>query len=136
VSPNPVLLSLLEHHASSFLNQINEQNLFSRKISTLLFEQLQEGVPGVDMVARELGMSIRSLQMKLKDEGITFSQIVENIRKELSKSYLAEKHYSIDDITYLLGFSDTSVFHRAFKRWTGQTPKQYRLNSKPSFKFG
>ena len=71
-------------------------------------------------------MSVRCLQMKLSREGQTFSQIVKNIRKELAKAYLAEKDFSIDDITTRLGFSDPSVFHRAFKSWTGLTPGQYR----------
>ena len=77
-------------------------------------------------MAKDLGLSVRCLQMKLSKEGETFSQIVKTVRKELAKTYLQEENYSIDEITYLLGFSDPSVFHRAFKNWTGVTPGQYR----------
>lgn len=133
IHPNPALLSLFERHARSFLDRINEENFFSRKTSSLLFERLQGGAPCIKRVSEELGVSVRKLQMKLHDEGITFSQIVENVREELAKSYLAEKRYSIEDITHLLGFSEPSVFHRAFKKWTGLTPGQYRLSSKLSF---
>jgi AraC-like DNA-binding protein len=79
-------------------------------------------------------MSVRVLQKKLKEEGVTFSEIATNVRRELAKSYLAEKRYTIDDITYLLGFSEPSVFRRAFKTWTGMTPGQYRSASEPTFK--
>jgi len=131
--PNPALLSLLEHHANSFLSKIDEKDYFFRKISLLLFEQIQGNNPTIEDVAKYLGMSVRVLQKKLKEEGLTFSQIATNVRKELAKSYLAEKRYTIDDITYLLGFSEPSVFRRAFKMWTGMTPGHYRSSSEPTF---
>jgi AraC-like DNA-binding protein len=131
--PNSALLSLLEHHANSFLSKIDEKDFFSRKIGLLLFEQIQGNNPTIDDVAKELGLSVRVLQKKLKEEGLTFSQIATNVRQELAKSYLAEKRYTIDDITYLLGFSEPSVFRRAFKVWTGKTPGQYRSSSEPAF---
>jgi AraC-like DNA-binding protein len=131
--PNPTLLALLEHHANSFLSKLDEKDNFSRKISLLLFEQIQGKNPTIEDVAKELGMSVRVLQKKLKEEGLTFSQIATNVRKELAKSYLAEKRYTVDDITYLLGFSEPSVFRRAFKTWTGMTPGHYRAMSEPTF---
>jgi AraC-like DNA-binding protein len=78
-------------------------------------------------------MSVRVLQNKLKEEGITFSELATKVRQELAKSYLTEKHYTIDDITYLVGFSEPSVFRRAFKRWTGMTASEYRSASEPKF---
>lgn len=132
--PNPSLLALLEHHADSFLSKINKDDYFSRKISLLLFEQIQGNNPTIEDVAKDLGMSVRVLQKKLKEEGVTFSEIATSVRQELAKSYLAEKRYTVDDITYLLGFSEPSVFRRAFKAWTGVTPGQYRTSSEPTFK--
>ncbi|MBN1626053.1 MAG: AraC family transcriptional regulator [Deltaproteobacteria bacterium] len=132
--PNPALLGLLEHHANSFLSKIDENDYYSRKISLLLFGQIQGANPSIEDVARDLGMSVRVLQKKLKEEGATFSEIATNVRQELAKSYLAEKRYSIDDITYLLGFSEPSVFRRAFKAWTGITPGHYRSSSESTFK--
>jgi AraC-like DNA-binding protein len=131
--PNPALLALLEHHANSFLSKIDENDFLSRKISLRLFESIQGNNPTIEDVAKDLGMSVRVLQKKLKEEGLTFSEIATNVRQELAKSYLAEKRYSIDDITYLLGFSEPSVFRRAFKMWTGMTPGQYRSSSEPTF---
>ncbi len=131
--PNPALLGLLERHANSFLSKIDENDFYSRKISLLLFGKIQGNNPTIEDVAKDLGMSVRVLQKKLKEEGVTFSEIATNVRQELAKSYLAEKRYSIDDITYLLGFSEPSVFRRAFKAWTGMTPGQYRSSSEPTF---
>lgn len=131
--PNPALLGLLEHHANSFLSKIDEDDHYSRKIGLFLFGQIQGNNPTIEDVAKDLGMSVRVLQKKLKEEGVTFSEIATNVRQELAKSYLAEKRYSIDDITYLLGFSEPSVFRRAFKTWTGLTPGQYRSSSESTF---
>jgi AraC-like DNA-binding protein len=132
--PNPVLLSLLEHHANSFLSKIDEEDHFSRKISLRFFESIQGNNPTIEQMAKDLGMSKRVLQNKLKEEGVTFSELANSVRQELAKSYLAEKRYTIDDITYLVGFSEPSVFRRAFKRWTGMTASQYRSSSEANFK--
>ena len=99
---------------------------YSKKISFLLFAQFKKGSPCIKQIAKELGMSVRCLQMKLNKEGETFSRIVKNVRKDLAKTYLIERDYTIDEITYLLGFTDPSVFHRAFKSWTGLTPGKFR----------
>jgi AraC-like DNA-binding protein len=132
--PNPALLALLEHHANSFLSKIDENDYLSRRISLLLFEQIQGKGSTIENVAENLHMSIRNMQHLLKKEGITFREIYNNVRKELAKSYLAEKHYTIDDISYLLGFSEPSVFRKAFKAWTGMTPGNFRSSSEPAFR--
>jgi len=133
-NPNPMLLSLLEHHANSFLSKIDEDDRFSRMISYQFYESIHGNNLTIKDVAKNLGMSVRVLQNKLKEEGITFSELATKVRQELAKSYLAEKHYTIDDITYLVGFSEPSVFRRAFKRWTGMTASQYRSSSEAKFK--
>jgi len=132
--PNPTLLALLEHHANSFLSKIDENDYLSRKISLLLFKKIQGERSTIEDIADNLGMSVRNIQHILKKEGITFREIYNNVRKELAKSYLAEKHYTIDDISYLLGFSEPSVFRKAFKAWTGMTPGNFRSSSEPAFK--
>lgn len=120
------VLPIPVHSSKCLFENITGTNEYSRKINLLLAKQLQKGSPCIKRAAKELGMSVRCLQMKLSKEGETFSRIVKRVRKELAKTYLMEKDYSIDEITYLLGFSDPSVFHRAFKTWTGVTPGKYR----------
>lgn len=125
IRPNPKLLQMARN-TRDYFQEIIEEKDYSRKIAILLYAKLQKGPPCIKHVAKELGVSIRGLQMKLSEEGVTFSRIVRDVRRELAKTYLTDKAYSIDEITFLLGFSEPSVFHRAFKTWTGLTPGEYR----------
>ena len=125
IRPNPKLL-LVARNTRDYIKEVIEEKDYSRKITIHLYAKLQNGPPCIKHIAKELGVSIRGLQMKLSEEGVTFSRIVREVRRELAKTYLADKAYSIDEITFLLGFSEPSVFHRAFKTWTGLTPGEYR----------
>jgi len=71
-------------------------------------------------------MSLRSLQRRLNDEGTSYKDLLDETRRELASHYMAESHRSINEITYLLGFSEPSNFSRAFRRWTGCSPSAYR----------
>jgi AraC-like DNA-binding protein len=71
-------------------------------------------------------MSDRTLQRRLEDLGISYSDILGEVRHELSREYLREPDVSIAEVAWLLGFSDQSAFGRAFKRWTGQSPGAWR----------
>jgi AraC-like DNA-binding protein len=77
-------------------------------------------------------MSLRTLQRRLNDEGASYKGILDETRRELAAHYMAESHRSINEITYLLGFSEPSNFSRAFRRWTGKSPSAYRAQS-PGF---
>ena len=71
-------------------------------------------------------MSGRTLQRKLRDEGMAFQALLDDLRCQLARRHMAEPRESIAEIAFLLGFSEVSTFHRAFKRWTGLTPGDYR----------
>jgi len=77
-------------------------------------------------VAHQLAMSQRTLQRKLREHDTSHQQLLDDLRKNLARTYLDEPSMSIGEVAYLLGFSESSAFHRAFKRWTGQTPSEYR----------
>ena len=77
-------------------------------------------------VAAELGMGVRDLQVKLKAEGTTFHDLRESFLKEMALGYLRDGTLSLKEISFLLGFSEPSAFHRAFVRWTGRTPGEMR----------
>ena len=79
-------------------------------------------------IAQKLALTPRTLQNKLKQEGVTFSRILDNVRQEIAQFYLSEQEESIAEIALLLGFSDQSAFTKAFKQWTGLTPYRYRAN--------
>lgn len=103
-----------------------------RKISLLLSRYLLDhagsALPPLAEAARALGMSTRSLQERLKQEGSTYNRIVTELRRELALRYLSREENSVAEVAYLLHFSEPSAFHSAFKKWTGLTPGQYRLN--------
>lgn len=80
----------------------------------------------MDVVARRLGMSRRTLHRRLREEDTTFDAVATSTRHALAVSYVAGDRIPLAEVAYLLGFSEPSAFHRAFKRWTGMTPRDYR----------
>jgi AraC-like DNA-binding protein len=82
----------------------------------------------MDAIAQHLGLTSRTLRRHLKQENKTFSEIVDSTRAELALRYLRTHELSTEEIAYVLGFSETASFVRAFKRWTGKTPKAYRVS--------
>lgn len=112
-----------------FLAHYERQNIANRVHATLV-EQLPHGEPSQEKTAQALHMSMRNLQRKLSAEGTSYKQILNQTRRDLATTYIGDSSYSISEITYLLGFSDTSSFTRAFKRWTGQSPSEYRSRVK------
>jgi AraC-like DNA-binding protein len=77
-------------------------------------------------VARALAISARSLQRRLADAGVTYQQVLDSTRREIAAKYLSIPTLSIAEIAYLLGYSETAAFHRAFKRWNGIGPQVFR----------
>jgi AraC-like DNA-binding protein len=75
--------------------------------------------------ARVLGVSVRTLQRRLRSDGTSFAELVEALRREMAFEYL-DKQLPLQEIAWLLGYSEPSAFHHAFKRWTGLTPEQAR----------
>lgn len=92
-------------------------------------KNLSGGIPKLSDVASALGMSARTLQRKLSDEGAVFQDLVDQARRELSERLLRTTQYPLVEIAFLTGFAEQSGFTRAFKRWAGETPRSYRLNS-------
>lgn len=96
------------------------------EVEQAIADQLAAGGASLDAVATELGMSPRTLSRKLANRDTTFFRVLEDLRKSLSKSYLRDSDLALAEIAFLLGFSGLSSFNDAFKRWTGQSPGQFR----------
>jgi YesN/AraC family two-component response regulator len=96
------------------------------RLRRLIREELCGGRPTLEHLAGRLHMSGRTLHRRLGEEGTTFRQVVTDVRRELAERHLRERRLAIGEIGFLLGFSEASVFHRAFKRWTGWRPLAYR----------
>ncbi|MDX2315299.1 MAG: AraC family transcriptional regulator [Gammaproteobacteria bacterium] len=103
-----------------------DRSSVAMQVRARLTEQLSSGHANQESVANALHMSLRSLQRRLNDEGTSYKDLLDETRRELASHYMAESHRSINEITYLLGFSEPSNFSRAFRRWTGCSPSAYR----------
>ena len=123
---DPGLVSVLDRHAELLLAELPKPERLTDKVRRLLGDNLKGGDLGLGVLTRRLGMTGRTLQRKLREEGTSYQDLVNEVRCEFSKQYLQKSGMAIGEIAYSLGFSETSAFHRAFKRWTGMTPKEYR----------
>lgn len=121
----PELLQLHEKLASEHVAKLERQDIVSR-VYKVLGEVLETGQVSLDDVASHLGIKPRTLRTRLAEADTNFNQLLADYRCNLAKRLLARTSESIDEIVYLTGFSEPSTFYRAFKRWTNQTPVEYR----------
>jgi AraC-like DNA-binding protein len=125
---NPLITHSHEKMLDEFMARVDKNDL-SHTIKNKIFELLPLGAPSQTEIAEYLGMSLRNLQRKLHDQGTSYKEILESTRKKLAMNYIIQKHLSLSEIGYLVGFSSVGNFNRAFKRWTTQTPGDYRQGS-------
>lgn len=123
-SANRLLFKLL----SGYLDQVKSaaRKTTSERVEDYIRGALPSGHCSIERCAEKLGMSIRTLQTNLSLRGQKFSDILEAQRVEMARAYLEKPELSLDDVASNLGYSEQSSFGRAFKRWTGMTPKQFR----------
>jgi AraC-like DNA-binding protein len=114
--------------AARYLSRLENASL-SRRVQRALLDDLPDGPPSKQAVARKLGMSPRNLQRHLASEGASFKELLNEARVTLARNYVADGRMSVTEIAFLLGFADTSTFSRAFKRWTGKSPREYARGS-------
>jgi AraC-like DNA-binding protein len=126
-SANPALARLNDQVIVDYLARFDKTQL-AVQVRNLIIERLPSGEPNQGQIATQLHMSLRGLQRKLRDEGTNFKQLLEDTRQELACQYLKQSELSLGEVTYLLGFSDQSNFTRAFKRWMGLAPSEYRAS--------
>jgi AraC-like DNA-binding protein len=123
---NPVLYRALLNEADRQLEQLRETRPMSSRVLAIISEWAQRGRPEMSHVARDLGLSERSLRRRLEQENAAFSELSERGALIRAARLLEDESRSIQDVADALGFVEVSSFHRAFKRWTGQTPRDYR----------
>jgi AraC-like DNA-binding protein len=122
---DPDLLRLHEELAEKKLSGLKRADLIER-IRALFSQRLELENCELEDVARELGMPARRLRFELTRAGTSFSQLMSDFRFALARKLLSRTDEPIENIVYLTGFSEPSTFYRAFKRWSGMTPVQYR----------
>lgn len=123
---NASLFPLFEKHLDDYLARIQQSDTMSYKVRMEIVRLLKGEEPKLIMVARALGIGERSIQLRLSEEGTGFRELLEEVRKELALSHLKENKMSTTDVSFLLGFSEPSVFSRTFKKWTGMSPNAFR----------
>jgi AraC-like DNA-binding protein len=99
-----------------------------KDLHNLVLESLPSGIPSVIQMADHLRMSARTLKRRLSEKGLTFREYVQQIQKEVCLELLKNSSQSMAEIAFQTGFSEQSAFNRAFKRWTNQSPMDYRKN--------
>ena len=125
---NPGLFPLFEQHAAALLAQLptHEPLPLVEQVRREIVHQLKGEVPTLATVADRLNLGVRTLQGKLQAANYTYQHLLDTVRCDLARRHLREPHLSITDIAFLLGYAEPSVFVRAFKKWTGQTPGAFR----------
>jgi len=127
VQADAALSCVIEHHAEALLAQRPAPGeAMADRVRRVLAGALGKGEASLTAVAAKLRTSERSLQRKLADEGVAFDAILDEFRRDLALRYLADPKIAVTEVAYLLGYSEPSPFHRAFKRWTGVTPTEAR----------
>lgn len=124
---NPYVKSALQNYAEGISNTLFKRNI-EDKAKAIIMELLPHGQADIDHVAQHLHMSRQTLYRKLKKEGVVFQEMIEEIRQKQALKMIEDDHLSLSEIAFVLGFSELSAFSRAFKRWTGESPKRYRQN--------
>jgi AraC-like DNA-binding protein len=130
-SANRQLAAVFDKMLTEELARLDKSDVVSRCRAEVL-EHLSSGEGTAEDAARQLHMSPRTLQRKLAEAKTTYLQLVDDTRKDLALRYIEDPRRSVTDITFSLGFSQPSAFTRAFKRWTGLSPSDYRTRSPAS----
>lgn len=126
-APDPSLLQILTTHADGLLRELARPAGFAGRARAEIEKKLTDS--GAEQVARRLGMSSRTLHRRLSEEGTSHGELLDDVRRKQAMEHLTHNRFSISEIAFLLGFAHPNGFHKAFKRWTGMPPAQYRENA-------
>lgn len=119
---NKYVFGVFSERAEALLAILERSATMTGRVESLLMPIIHTGDVGMGNIAAKLGMSRISLYRRLKAEGSTFERILDDLRHKLALSYLSGKKISVNEVAYLVGFTDPAAFSRAFKRWTGNNP--------------
>jgi len=123
---------LLKNCEAALAHRKSDLSQLRTRVENAISSLLPHGRVILGDIARSLGMSERTLARKLSDEGLNFTEILEQLRRDLAVRYLDDRKLHVSKIAWLLGFHEVSSFTHAFKRWTGKTPSQMRITAAAS----
>lgn len=116
----------LSEKAEALLKELENAKSTRGRVESILMPVLHTGDVSMDTIATQLGVSRQTLFRRLKAEGVTFEKVLDELRHRLALHYLSGRKASVNETGYLVGFSDPAAFSRAFKRWTGRSPSEFR----------
>lgn len=123
---NPELREMVEAQAEAVLKTLVGEPEILRRSKIAITQNLSTGRASLANIARVLGISTRTLHRRLEECGCTFRDLVEAVRQSRAETFLRSRDISLAEIAFMLGYSEQSTFHNAFKRWTGITPNEFR----------
>lgn len=132
VAHNEALLQLIAPQLEGQLEATRARQTIHEQVKWVLRRLLAGNRPDIEVVAKELGMSGRTLQRRISEEGTSFRQLLTETRKELVEEYLVDDTLEIAETAFLLGYDDANSFYRAFRSWTGTTPSEWRSTTQRS----
>lgn len=122
---NTYAFGIFTRHADALLEKLRADTSIRAQIEAQILPKMHEGAISMDKVASDIAMSRQTLYRRLKDEGVTFAEVHDDLRQRMAMEYLEGQKVTVNETAYLLGFSEASSFVRAFKRWTGLSPTAY-----------
>jgi AraC-like DNA-binding protein len=123
---SPAMATAFEAQARRIFDKLRDREGVAGRVREGLVDDLRSGPANMRATARRLGMGVATLRRRLEEEGTTFSDIVDDVRRKLAERHLSVSSPTVSEVAFLLGFSDVRAFGRAFRRWTGQSPTEYR----------
>lgn len=125
---DPQLASILDRHAQDLLQRLPPvADDLVQQVRRVMVDALPGGLPDAATVANRLGLQVRTLQRRLRERGVTLHGLGDQVRQELARAHLANPQLPLAEVAFLLGFTEPSAFHKAFRRWTGQSPGAFRV---------
>ena len=122
----------LERTAERRLSELRLAKGFSKDLIVAIHREIEGGEPTVERTAAVLGLHPKAMTRRLRSEGTSFSELLDDVRLRLACQYLNEPGARITEVAFRLGYSEKSAFNRAFKRWTGEAPERYRQRARPA----
>ena len=130
LAPGAGLSRAFQRRAEQLLERLQQRQTTEGRVRALIAAHLGSGQVTMDWAARKLGMSVPTLRRHLDAEDVTFSEIIDEVRKQVAERELTEGSAAVGEVAFVLGFSNIGAFDRAFKRWTGVVPSEYRARAR------
>ncbi|MCU0254469.1 MAG: AraC family transcriptional regulator [Acidobacteria bacterium] len=125
---DPTLLGYLDRLAEQARQELSRDGSTADGVRRVLWQEMPGGRAAIGSIAARLGLSGRSLQRRLAEEGTSYKEVLDSFRRGMARRLLHERDVAIYEVAYLLGYSDPSAFHRAFRRWHGDSPRKFRAS--------